>query len=145
MFARYRIMAYITGAFLILLVVEMTLKYVFQVGGTDELGHAQPVLGTWIAIVHGWIYVIYAFTVFHLWTFMRWSFGRLVTLILGGVVPVLSFVMEARARRWFDDDLPSRLDHAERLAAARAGSGPATGGPAAEDASMSDDADRLDP
>ena len=42
----------------------------------------------------------------------------LLVLILGGVVPVLSFVMEARARHWFAADLPARLDRAERLAAA---------------------------
>lgn len=97
-FGRYRIMAFVTGGFLLLLCVEMFLKYVLQVNGPD-----QPVLGNWIAIVHGWIYVIYAVTVFDLWSRMRWSFGRILALIAGGVVPVLSFVMEVRARRWFED------------------------------------------
>jgi len=33
---------------------------------------------------------------------MRWSFGRILALIAGGVVPVLSFVMERRAQGWFE-------------------------------------------
>lgn len=119
-FNRYRIMAFVTGAFLLLLVVEMVLKYVLQLNGLDADGAAAPVLGNWIAIVHGWIYVVYAVTVFQLWLLMRWSFTKLVLLILGGVIPVLSFVMEAQAKKWFEADLPARTDHAERLAAARA-------------------------
>lgn len=109
-------MAFVTGSFLLLLCLEMVLKYVFHLNGYNPDGTAAPVLGIWIAIVHGWIYVIYAVTVFQLWLQMRWGFGKLVLLIAGGVVPALSFVMEARAQRWFDADLPARIDHAERLA-----------------------------
>lgn len=105
-FGRYRVMAFVTGGMLLLLCVEMFLKYVLQVNGLatpGDLWSANAVLGTWIAIVHGWIYVIYAVTVFDLWSRMRWSFGRILALIAGGVVPVLSFVMESRARGWFED------------------------------------------
>ncbi len=107
-FGRYRVMAFVTGGMLLLLCVEMVLKYVVQVNGLavpGDIGSARPVLGDWIAIVHGWIYVIYAATVFDLWSRMRWSFGRIVALIAGGVVPVLSFVMERRARVWVDERL----------------------------------------
>lgn len=97
-FGRYRVMAFVTGGMLLLLCVEMLLKYVLQVNGPNN-----AVLGDWIAIVHGWIYVVYAVTVFDLWSRMRWSFGRILALIAGGVVPVLSFVMESRARGWFED------------------------------------------
>ncbi len=96
-FGRYRVMAFVTGGMLLLLCVEMLLKYVLQVNGPDE-----AVLGDWIAIIHGWIYVVYAVTVFDLWSRMRWSFGRILALIAGGVVPVLSFIMEARALAWFE-------------------------------------------
>lgn len=101
-FGRYRVMAFVTGGMLLVLCLEMLLKYVFHAGGVDADGAPQPVIGTWIAIVHGWIYMIYAITVFDLWSRMRWSFGRIVALIAGGVIPVLSFIMEARARRWFE-------------------------------------------
>ena len=102
-FGRYRIMAFVTGGMLLLLCVEMLLKYVFKVNGVDAANDPIPVIGNWVAIVHGWIYVIYAVTVFDLWSRMRWSFGRILALIAGGVVPVLSFVMEGRARRWFEE------------------------------------------
>lgn len=88
---RYRVMAYVTGAFLLLLSVEIVLKYVFNGG--------EPVLGDWIAITHGWIYVVYLVTVVDLWSSLRWPFARLVMLVLAGVVPVLSFVAERKVTR----------------------------------------------
>lgn len=99
-FGRYRVMAFVTGTFLLLLCAEMVLKYVFQVNGVDENGEPRAVLGMWIAIVHGWIYVIYAVTCLQLWSKARWGLGRLVWMILGGIVPVMSFVVEAYAARW---------------------------------------------
>lgn len=107
-FGRYRVMAFVTGGMLLLLCVEMLLKYVLQVNGLavpGDVWSARPVLGDWIAILHGWIYVVYAVTVFDLWSRMRWSFGRILALIAGGVVPVLSFVMERRAHGWFEERL----------------------------------------
>ena len=92
-FARYRVMAFITGGFLLLLCVEMVLKYVLKVDGVDAA------LG-WVPFVHGWIYVIYIVTAFDLWSKARWGLGRLIIMILGGVGPVLSFVVEAWAAKW---------------------------------------------
>ena len=69
-FSRYRIMAFVTGTFLLVLTLEMVLKYIVQVNGLAAPGNiwsARPVLGNWIAIVHGWIYVVYLFTVFNVW------------------------------------------------------------------------------
>lgn len=85
---RYRVMAFVTGGFLLLLCVEMVLKYGFN---GDE-----AVLGDWIAIVHGWIYVVYLVTVIDLWSSLRWRLGRLAALVLAGVVPLLSFFAERR-------------------------------------------------
>jgi integral membrane protein len=93
---RYRVMAFVTGTMLLVLCLEMLLKYVFQANGVDAAGSPRPVLGTWIAIVHGWIYVVYLVTVVQLWSAMRWSLGRLVTMALAGVVPVMSFILERR-------------------------------------------------
>jgi integral membrane protein len=85
---RYRVMAFVTGGFLLLLCVEMVLKYGFN--------GSEPVLGDWIAIVHGWIYVVYLVTVIDLWSSLRWRLGRLVALVAAGVVPLLSFFAERR-------------------------------------------------
>lgn len=107
-FKRYRIMAFITGAMLLLLCIEMLLKYVFQVNGLDAQGTANPVIGAWVPFLHGWIYVVYLITVFDLWSRMKWSVGRILTLVAAGVVPVLSFVMEPRTSHWVDATLAER-------------------------------------
>lgn len=111
----YKVMAYVTGFWLLLLVVEMVLKYLVDVSGNHE-----PVIGTWVAIVHGMIYVVYVLAVFNLWSVMRWSFSRMIYLIIAGVVPVLSFVLERKAASWYREDLPGALDAVEGRALRRA-------------------------
>ena len=96
---RYRVMAWVTGVMLLILTVELVAKYVLQANGVDEAGDARPVIGTWVAFAHGWIYVVYLATVIDLWSRLRWGWGRLVTMVLAGVVPVMSFVMEVRVHR----------------------------------------------
>ena len=90
---RYRAMAWVTGVMLLILTVELLLKYVVGVG---------PGVLRWIAWVpfaHGWVYVVYLVTVIDLWSTMRWRAGRLVAMVLGGVVPVMSFVVERAVHR----------------------------------------------
>ena len=99
---RYRVMAWITGVMLLVLVVELALKYLVK--APDEV----MVWIAWVPFAHGWIYVVYLVTVFLLWSTMRWGLGRLATMVLAGVVPVMSFVVEARV-------------HAEGLALVTAG------------------------
>jgi len=67
-----------------------------------------------ILVVHGWFYVVYLFACFRIWSLMRWKFPRFILLALGGVVPAVSFVMEARVGR------EVRAYLAEREAAASA-------------------------
>ena len=104
-FARYRVAAFVTGGMLLLLTLEIILKYVLRAGGLDEAGAPRAVLGDWIAFVHGWIYIGYLVTVFDLWSRMRWGLARVLGLVVAGVVPVLSFVLEPRAARWVERDL----------------------------------------
>lgn len=87
---RYRVMAWITGVMLLVLVVEMVLKYL--VGAPGSVMRWIE----WVPFAHGWIYVVYLVTVLDLWSRMRWGFGRLVGMVLAGVVPVTSFVVERR-------------------------------------------------
>ena len=87
---RYRVMAWVTGVMLLVLVVEMLLKY--AVGAPDSVMRWIE----WVPFAHGWIYVLYLVTVLDLWSKMRWGFGRLVVMVLGGVVPVMSFLVERR-------------------------------------------------
>lgn len=100
----YRVMAMVTGVMLLLLVAEMVLVYLVRVGPDVKSWIA------WIPFAHGWIYVVYLVSVFNLWSRMRWSLGRMAALVVAGVVPVLSFVMEHRAQGWFATDLPRLLE-----------------------------------
>lgn len=117
----YKVLAYATGIMLLLLVVELVLRYVFGsvlvAGGTNVLtgqahsfglvnidGDAMAVTGgvnlsTLVLIAHGWMYVVYLIADFRLWTLMRWPFGKLVLIALGGVVPFLSFFVEAKVHK----------------------------------------------
>lgn len=102
----YQVMSFVTGSFLLLLVAEVITKW--ELGYELELGGAygfialvprdsvQAVnLSTVILIVHGWLYVIYLFSCFRLWSAMRWNALNFGILAAGGVVPVLSFFLES--------------------------------------------------
>jgi integral membrane protein len=102
----YRVFAYVTGTLLLLLVLEMILKYTpinreIELGGSTGFLALVPVgsgravnLSTGILIAHGWLYVVYLFSNFRLWSYMRWPFSRFIQIALGGVVPFLSFFVE---------------------------------------------------
>lgn len=107
-FKFYRIAGIVTGVWLLLLTLELILKYVVNVNGDHS-----AVIGSWVAISHGVIYVVYLASCFHLWATMKWSLPRLIYMALAGVIPFMSFVLEVVAKKWFDADLPGLLDRAE--------------------------------
>jgi integral membrane protein len=94
---RYRIMAFVTGSFLLLLTTVTLVKYIGDAAGW----HANAFWGfaTLVGITHGWIFMVYVLACADLWRRMKWSTGRLLTMVLGGVVPAMSFVMERRVSR----------------------------------------------
>lgn len=102
--------ANVTGVLLLLVLIEMVLKYAFgreiEMGGPQGFLAVAPIdtitainVSTGILIVHGWFYVVYLFACFRLWSFMRWPFPSLLILASGGIVPGLSFVWEAQYSR----------------------------------------------
>jgi integral membrane protein len=114
----YQIASVITGVMLLLLCAEMLLKYVWHLElyafGSGGFLSFQPVietaaglestgsganLSTGILIAHGWFYVVYLFSDFRLWSLMRWPFTRFIIIALGGIIPFLSFFLEARIGR----------------------------------------------
>jgi len=114
----YQVASVITGVMLLLLCAEMLLKYVWHFElyafGPDGFLSFQPVLetaaglestgtgvnlSTGILIAHGWFYVVYLVSDFRLWSLMRWPFSRFIVIALGGVIPFLSFFLEARIGR----------------------------------------------
>ena|SRR5665647_1088099 len=112
----YQVSSVITGVFLLLLCAEVLTKFVFgyelELGGPGGFlalvprGTVTAVnLSTGILIVHGWFYVLYLFSDFQLWSIMRWPFSRFLLIALGGIVPTLSFFLEARMARKVADYL----------------------------------------
>jgi integral membrane protein len=88
---RYRIMAYVVGCLLVVLVcVGLPLKY----GPWDN-----ETVVLWTAIPHGWLYMILLITAFDLGRRARWSWKRLILIALAGTVPFLSFVAERSATK----------------------------------------------
>lgn len=76
-------MAFVVGVGLLLLVLEMVLKYGFN----------NPVLDWW-ATPHGFLYMIYIGVVFNLSSVTRMPLLKTVGIMLAGCVPLLSFWVE---------------------------------------------------
>jgi len=81
---RYRVLAYITGIWLLVLTGEMVAKYIFRVEDVPS----------WIAVVHGWVYLIYLIFTVDLAIKVRWPLARTIGTLLAGTIPFLSFVVE---------------------------------------------------
>lgn len=106
----YKVLAYATGVMLLLLCIEMIAKYAF--GFEAYIGSLN--LSTTVLIVHGWMYVIYLAADFNLWSKMRWPFSRFITIALGGVVPLLSFIMEKKVHGEVERELREHPEAAKR-------------------------------
>jgi len=117
----YKVSSFITGGFLLLLMATWALRrlevvtngatvgydlwafgpngfitlepYINEGQGLPETGLNLTVA---ILVIHGWLYVLYLFADFRMWTLMRWSFGRFLVIASGGIVPFLSFWTEHR-------------------------------------------------
>lgn len=87
---RYRILALVVGTLLVLLVVGMVLKY----GPAGE-----PAMAGIVAPVHGVIYMVYLAVAYDLWRRTGWPVGRMVLIVLGGIVPLMTFVVERKVVR----------------------------------------------
>lgn len=87
---RYRVMAYLVGCLLVVLVcVGVPLKYLAD----------NDTVVTWTGIPHGWLYMILIITAFDLGRRARWGWGRVILIALAGTVPFLSFVAEHYATK----------------------------------------------
>jgi len=94
----YRIMAYIVGTLLVLLVcVCVPLKYLTS-DGTDiqELGRQGTMI---LGIAHGYLYMIFLVSAAMLARRARWSIAFTVTTLLAGTIPFVSFWAEHRANK----------------------------------------------
>lgn len=93
---RYRVMAYVTGTLLILLV--------FVAVPIQVLGNDTPV--AILGQVHGYLYMVYLVAAADLARRVRFSLTRMVAMFLAGVVPTLAFFCERRVTGWIRERLP---------------------------------------
>ncbi|MBB6118491.1 integral membrane protein [Nocardiopsis algeriensis] len=106
-FALYRVLAYVTGVFLLgLTFVAMPAKYLVGETARFSLMAAPAGLEGWfgpesplmlfIAMPHGYIYMVYVFVVLWVALDRRWGAGKTLGVVLAGTIPVLGFVVENR-------------------------------------------------
>ena len=82
---RYRVMAYVVGVLLAILVcVGLPLKYIW--------GDGRVV--TWTGMPHGWLYMLLLITAYDLGRRVKWSIKWFLLIMAAGTIPFLSFVAE---------------------------------------------------
>ncbi len=80
----YRVMAWTTGIWLIVLCGEVVSHLVY---------HREI---RWIEVVHGWVYFVYVLAAFNLAIKVRWPIGKTIGVLLAGTIPLLGIVVEHR-------------------------------------------------
>jgi len=84
---RYRVMAFIVGTALLLLVfVAIPLQYWAHQKLTAEI----------VAPIHGYLYIVYLVAAADLARRARWKLGRILLVVAAGFVPFLAFIVEHR-------------------------------------------------
>ncbi len=94
----FKVMAFVVGVGLLVLVVEMVLSYGFGMKGTDNPLH-------WWPQPHGFIYMVYLVSTALLGFRVGWSLPKIVGVMLAGCVPFLSFWVERKVAGQVEDRL----------------------------------------
>ena len=85
---RFKVMAVVVGIGLLVLCLEIVLHYGFN---NESLA--------WWSPIHGVLYMLYLVTTVDLGFKVRWPLLKTVGVMLAGVVPFFSFVMERKVAR----------------------------------------------
>lgn len=88
---RYRVMAYVTGVVLMVLVF---------VGIPLQVAH-HPVVAHDVGVAHGILYIIYLVTAWLLSRQLRLQNKPTVVMLLAGTIPVMTFIVERWVTRRF--------------------------------------------
>ncbi|GAB3846754.1 DUF3817 domain-containing protein [Nesterenkonia populi] len=137
-FTFYRVMAFITGIFLLIMVAKILISgslfgwhmwpgWEIYIGGTTQAGEANSIgfhrpdtvvdarsVSTLIAQAHGVAYIVYLVAGFRLWYMLRWGAARMVLIVSGGLVPFFSFFVERKVAALVQKDLEENPDAASR-------------------------------
>ncbi len=99
---RYRIMAYIVGIGLIILVF---IGIPLQIAG-------YPGVVKVVGPIHGFLYIVYLVAGADLARRAQWTLRRIVMVVLAGFVPFLAFIVERRVTHQLEEsglvDVPHR-------------------------------------
>jgi integral membrane protein len=94
---RYRVIAYIVGvALIVLVVVGVPLKYLAD----------QPLLVATIGPLHGFLYMVYLVASFDVGRRANWPLTRMGLVMLAGTIPFLSFYAERKVTHGVRDAQP---------------------------------------
>jgi len=88
---RYRVMAYVTGAVLIVLCF---VGIPLQVAGYPAVAH-------YVGVVHGILYIIYLLCAWQLARMLRLAAKPTLIMLLAGTIPVMTFIVERWVTRRF--------------------------------------------
>ncbi|TSD93352.1 DUF3817 domain-containing protein [Skermania sp. ID1734] len=80
---RYRVLAWTTGLWLLVLTSELIARYGFAVENFK-----------WVEPVHGWVYFVYFILTIDLAVKVRWPIMRTIATLIAGTIPFLSFFAE---------------------------------------------------
>lgn len=83
-------MAYVTAVMLLVLSTCMVFKYGF--GRGEDLTFV-------VSQTHGLLYIIYLIFAFDLGSKAKWSFDKLLWVLLSGTIPLAAFFVERRITR----------------------------------------------
>jgi integral membrane protein len=107
---RYRVMAYLVGTMLIILVcIGVPLRY----------AAGQPGLVAVVGPLHGFLYIVYLLVAFDLARRARFNLLQLAAMVLSGLVPTLAFFVERHITRRVEESIAA----AEAQQAAASGAG----------------------
>ncbi len=105
---RYRVMAYVVGVGLLLLVL---------VGVPLQYAAGEPAVVQVVGPIHGFLYIVYLVAVADLAHRFGLRLGRVIALVAAGFVPFLAFVVE----RWMTRSLAAHSTGAETAPVLKAG------------------------
>jgi integral membrane protein len=88
----YRVMAYVTGV-LIIVICFAGLPLQFAAG--------QPWIDQVLGTVHGYLYIVYVIVAWLLAAKLRMRPRQLIPLLLAGIIPVMTFIVERWMMRRF--------------------------------------------
>ncbi|GIH74628.1 DUF3817 domain-containing protein [Planobispora longispora] len=91
----FRVLAYIVGVMLLVLVTCMILRYGFDIEGPSKI----------VSPIHGFLYMLYLVATMNLGMKARWSWQYILGVMLAGTVPLLSFVFERKVTQRVENEV----------------------------------------